>query len=232
MNQLPNLRIARVRSEIVNVLLKIYINDSAVLIWQRDNEKKRLLNTARISNVDENIGVFHLRSTSGAWSASIKGELALYFKGEEQSILFKAKNLIVEKDELIVPIPSEVRLLEKRYAPRLKLDPGNSMNNLVVQKIFENGKRKQFSVLVIDISETGVAIALSRNEAKYFYEGDAVFLIELANHGLKDMVPGRIVYLRPADYLDAILKTKGFRVGIKFDCYLSPDQIKLFNRVE
>lgn len=228
MSQVPNLRIAKVRSEIVNVLLKIYINDSSVLIWQKENEKKRILNTAKISHVDENIGVMHLRSTSGEWSTNIKGELALYFKGDEQSILFKAKNLIIQKNELIVPIPAEVRLLEKRYAPRLKLDATDSKNNLVVQKIFENGKRKQFCVTVIDISLTGVAVAVGRAEAKFFYEGDTVYVIELANNGLKNNVPGKVVYLRPVDYIDASLKTKGFRVGIKFDCYLTPEQLQLF----
>ncbi len=226
---LPNLRVAKVRSEIVNVLLKIYVTNSPVLIWQKDKETKRFLNSACVSNVDENVGVFHLRSTSGAWNSGIKGELALYFKGEEQSILFKAKNVIVQKNELIVPIPSEVRLLEKRNQPRIQLDPKNGKNNIVIQKIFENGKRKQFCVNVIDISVTGAAIILGRTDAKYFYEGDTVYVIEMANAGLKSSVPGKVVYVKPVEYFDSSLKTKGYRVGIQFACYLTSDQLQVFN---
>lgn len=226
---LPNLRIAKVYSEIVNVLLKIYVNKSQVLIWQRENETKRFLNSAVISKVDERVGVFHLRSTSGLWKSGIKGELALYFKGAEQSILFKVKNLIVQKDELLVPIPTEVRLIEKRNQPRMLLDPCNANNTIGIQKIFENGNRKHFGVSIIDISITGAAIVIGRTEAKYFYQGDTVYVIEMANMILKAPIPGKVVYVKPFDQSDSNLKTKSHRIGIQFACYLTSDQIQIFN---
>jgi len=225
MNSVPKLRVAKVHSEILGVLSKIKLSKSHVIIWQKENETKRVLNTAYISKIDLNVGVFYLSSISGQWDRAIKNELALYFKGEEESILFKAKNLIVQKNELIVPIPAEVRLLEKRNQARFNLQNKTPVN-IILQKNFEKDKKRQFSVSIIDISITGVAVALSKSEAKYFYEGDTISVIEMANLELKDFVPAKIIYLKPVQFSESHFQMKNYRAGIQFGCYLTSDHIK------
>jgi len=226
---LPNLRVVNTQEEILLILSKIQMNQSHVVIWQKENEQNRKLNTATLSLINKSIGFFHLRSISGDWNPGVNGDIALYFKGDEESILFKVKNLIVKKGELIVPIPNEVRLLEKRNRERLQLKQKESRNTLIIQKVFENDNRRQFCVPVIDISITGVAVALNKSETKYFYEGDAIYITKLAGTRLTNYISGKVVYLKPVEYYDSHFKLKNFRVGIQFDTFISKEYLNFFN---
>lgn len=226
MSFLPKLRVAKNRSEILKVLTDIYVNNSVVLIWQKENAKKRFLNTAVISHLDRNGKSFYLQSTSGEWLSQIKSGLSLYFKGEEQEILFKVSGIELSTRYLVVPIPNEVRIIDKRKYTRIQ--PENN-KNFIVHNSFKEGKRKQFSLKSIDISQSGAALSLTSIDSKFFYEGDTISLSPSTQTTFGQNVEGRVLYMKGMNDIGPTFKGKELRMGIKFLTPLTSDQLSSFN---
>lgn len=226
MSLLPKLRITKTRSDILNVLTEIYVNNSVVLIWQRDKNKKRFINTAVVSHIDRTGGCFLLQSTSGDWLSQVNPSLPLYFKGEEQEVLFKVSGVQLSNKHLLVPVPQDVHITDKRKYSRIQ--PENN-KNFIVQNAFKNGKRKQFSLKAIDISQSGAALSITSTDSKFFYEGDSIVIAPSTQTHLGHTVEGRVIYMKAKDDIGATFKGKELRLGIKFNMPITSDHLSCFN---
>ncbi len=212
---MENLRVSTLQSEIQAVLKSVMTEKRKVLVWQKDDkDEKRRVNYAQINNLNfetRSIGLVPMEDTFDSFT---KG-LTLYFRSEYSSLLFKSESNVVNKKMIIVPMPREVRLIEKRSESRYKFKkeyiPKVSISKLDKRT---NGEIK-LNVQLTDISRLGAGLVISSANHRLIRLDQEITLYAIDGKKLPHKITGNIRHItyiksRSSQFQGA------YKVGVEF----------------
>lgn len=154
------------REEILKVLSGQLQGNQIVSVWQKDTNGVRVfLSKGNLLSVDEYEGEFIIALIEIPTLNDFNSDHETFFLFEEQEFAFKArpkKGLTKEKNHLRFTVPKEMRLREMRAHPRTNYSLEEKRNAEVVFQS-RHGERKICAICpVINISEGGVCIIISK----------------------------------------------------------------------
>lgn len=213
---LENLKIENNSSEIVTTLIRMYRESSPVLVWQNSDEG-RVMKNSFIREIYPEKRFFVLTTHPDSSVFNFCQSTTIYLRGNERSILFKQKDIVVRKNKVIVKFPTEVRLYEKRFHQRFHY--GFKSNHAV--EIFHPkstmDSEEIFNFSLYDISEKGASFNLNLADQRYFFQGDKIKILRLGKKCFKQYFTGKIIYMNRTDYKINGVRCPSIKMGIHFD---------------
>lgn len=221
------LRITDSKKEIVNVLKRIQLEEEEVFIWQNHQGKRNII-YCKIEKVDPGMGNFSISPIDEAQSFQLEKKLSLYIKGEFESILFKQDVSFFTESLVILKIPSEIRIVEKRSISRKKFELSDQYK-IVIAKYEKNSKKpRKFDLFLLDISLKGISFFVSPNQLLSFSAADQFYLLQLGEKKFSTPVTSTIKYI--SRFSSAADEVKGHRIGAQFEGDLPQDIIDSINK--
>lgn len=212
-------------SEILKILHEIQQSESEILIWQKnDINDHRIVDYCKMKRIDRKLGTIVLSPSKDIFSGTFNKRMSIYFKGKEHSVLFKEQIHFVSNQLLVLNIPHELRLLEKRSSPRttFKFEDEKSV---FISKFEENMIHpRNYELILLDISSGGIAFNLSPQQHGSIKKGDTIFIVRLFNNELPNPISAEVKYTAHVNFKIKGMTKKGIRVGAKFhepDAYQS-----------
>ena len=155
-------RFSKQRPEIVKNLEKNLKGGCSVLVWQKniDGTRSFVQNMTFCSLFPEE-GVFTLKETT-EYAGPLDLNKDVYFYMEEENFIFKTKMAVVQKDIMTLQIPREIRLKEFRIHDRTYFSLDEKKSVLVIFPIKEQMNAINVSCPLINISESGACILVSK----------------------------------------------------------------------
>ena len=208
------LRISSNRTEIIKILQNIKNKSKQSVIWQ-NLENSRIVNHGKI--VDINIHKNTVKVVPDQKNTPFKFNKAftIYFRGDEQSILFKQELDLSTDNSLVINIPEEVRIIEKRINIRYILD--STENNVLhlFKRIKGTDALKEFVVQTLDISSNGLSFVIPSQYFQYFNVHDIFLIHELLQYRFYIKIKGEVVHIADIKYRDNNTFSRGYKVGVK-----------------
>ncbi|MDD4972986.1 MAG: PilZ domain-containing protein [Bacteriovorax sp.] len=218
-----NYRTAKAKKEIIDTLIDIHIESSAVLIWQNE-DGKRNVTKAKIEAIDfasDSIIFTPFSTVDENMFDQLNVNSTFYLRGNTKSIVFKqdrpAKK--TRKGFLQIFIPTEVKMFEKRSEMRLIF---TGKNLKATAEIYPGGlidiSTKAIEVDLHNVSLSGMGFFLEKKLSRLFFEKDKIKIIRIGNHGFPRPIYGEIVYTSTEqNNIDRV------RIGIRFGEILTTD---------
>ncbi len=211
-----NLRVTNDVLEIITTLNKMHQDQSPVMVWQNLGER-RIIRNAVIAAIDFSAGKIILTPDGATKSFDFVGPQTVYMRGHEKSILFKRENVKIDKRRIIVDIPKEVRMFEKRINPRIKLGFNSPYLGLIEIKVNSSTElRKEFLFNIYDLSSKGVSFNFNFKDQIYFAEGTEIFISKLGQIPFKKPIEGRVVYLKKVEFISQGNRISKMKMGVAF----------------
>ena len=211
-----NLRVTTDSLEIITTLNKMFIDQSRVLVWQNLGER-RIVHNAVIGNIDFSAGHVILVPSESHKNFDFTGPHTVYMRGHEKSILFKRESVKIEKKRILVDIPKEVRMFEKRVNPRVKLWFNSPYLGVIGIKVNSSSElRKEFVFNIFDLSATGVCFNFNFKDQIFFAEGTEIQISKLGQIPFKKPLEGRVVYLKKVEFMSQGVRFSRIKMGVAF----------------
>lgn len=217
----PQLRVAYSMREIIELLKGLNKEKKTFYVWQNDQGHRSKVD-CYIDKIDQGAGSFSIRPLDPTYKFEFEKDLVLYFKGDEKGMLFKQEIIVATKDVIILKIPREMRLIEKRASPRKVFDFYDERKMSIAKYSYESTKPRRFDLILLDYSKTGVAFFVTGQQILTFNVGDTIYLIELDGVKIKKPHAGVIKYI--TRFVGLQEETRGHRVGVQFNTPL-PDEL-------
>ncbi|HAZ13483.1 MAG: hypothetical protein A2X86_13210 [Bdellovibrionales bacterium GWA2_49_15] len=211
-----NLRVTSDSLEIITTLNKMYHDQSPVLVWQNLGER-RIIRNAVISAIDFAAGKVILVPNDPHKSFDFVGPHTVYMRGQEKSILFKRESVRIDKKRILVDIPKEVRMFEKRISHRIKLGFNSPYLGIIEIKINSSSDlRKEFSFNIYDLSAKGLSFNFNFKDQIFFAEGTEIYISKLGQIPFKIPIEGRVVYLKKIEFMSSGARISKMKMGVAF----------------
>ncbi len=199
-----DLRITKKSSEIMANLVRYSMKEGHGVLWQNLSHGRHVF-SVRLKNVivENRMVAFELSqelSTSNGPNHCLNTDLLdptdmLYFKGEGQSMLFKAEagTFFANGDMIYVPIPKVAYFPElranPRYAPKEDLAVG-------LRKFNRGQGHQQVDLQCRNFSRGGFGLTLSYVNAHLFKKSQRIFICSLGAQELPSPIEGAVAYIR------------------------------------
>lgn len=208
------LRISQNLREIARLLKKMQQNGFKVTIWQ-NIDGKREISTAYIHYINKNDRTLSLKPF-GRKKFRFDKKMSIYIHGDEQSLLFKTSPSFNSKQMIVFPIPREVRLIEKRFEPRIDIE--EKLSNEIIFDKFQGFKDKpnEFVFMCLDLSSSGLAFRIFSHDLTQFTIGNKLNIKKICNIKFDKNHQGEIVYIKAFPRKEKFGTSNIFRVGVKF----------------
>lgn len=212
------LRVSDNLREILRVLKKVFRMGTRITIWQ-NVDGKRIVGNAYIEKINKVERCIHLRPF-GQKDFSFHKNFTVYIHGIEQSLLFKSVARYNSEKMITLPIPLNIRLIEKRAEQRISIR-GKVHNEIEFEK-FKGFNDKAFAhrFIGIDISATGFSFIAFAPDLPNLTVGNSIFLKEVSGVNKAEKVSGKIVYIKAMEKKSHYATTNTFRVGVEFETRL------------
>lgn len=186
------------------------------MVWQNEDGGRTLAHCL-VKRIDRKLGTIVLQPKEFVFESTFNKRLSLYFKGNEQSILFKEQIHFASNQLLVLNIPREVRIIEKRTNPRThyKFDD----NNQIWVSKYEQGAEhpRNFELVLLDLSQGGLSFNLSSQQSGSIKKGDVIFISRIFETELQTPLVAEVKYAVHANYRFNETMRKGIRVGAQFN---------------
>lgn len=213
-----NLRVSRNRDEIFETIKTMYVDSSLLMLWQ-NHGNKRVIVYAYIEKIDFSRRRIILKTHKQGNFLAFKFDSPVYIRGDNKSILFKQERCRFNHDKIALAIPSEVRLYEQRFNPRLSTTQDIALNAYFSKRVGSgSGSQKSFAAKVLNLSTTGVCLEYLQSLGKFFYEGDSILISHFDHLRFDPPIEAQIIYIQKPAY-----SSDRLRMGIKLDKQLSQD---------
>jgi hypothetical protein len=135
--------------------------------------------------------------------ARFRKNIPLYLHANFKKLVAQVQIVYSSKSHLFVASPTEVHVLEQKKIPRIRVNNQEHRLSFLMSK-------KSYTMPIADVSNTGAAIVISKNQVKHFsYSGGKILITQVFSTKLQKPLEANVIYIRS-------LGEKGFRVGIKF----------------
>lgn len=183
-------------------------------IWQSQKDQ-RLIAKGKLTDVNLYLANLTFRPILES-QFSFSAESPLYFKDNENGILFKTNIKFVNKVNLLAELPKEIRAQELRKDRRHLVLDSYSKPTIEFNYINSYNQKKMFQEFkIIDISHQGLAFLIGKGNLTKFHQHDLVEClkicgVELKNHlatikGISQFIDKKSVY------------KDSYRVGLHFN---------------
>lgn len=227
------LRVTRNNAEIKGFFLEYIRRKSPVLLWQNmdgipqgQDGDKRIIFNGYFAHFDEKKQYLVLEYKTGPMKKpDFAKNSTLYIKGDLSSILFKADIQYHSSGKLLMPLPKEIRVLEKREDPRT--DFGYEFNGRVeFSKVNQyNMSKKSMSARIVNISKGGAAILLFSG-AHNWTEGDTLQIFSICKFEFSFPIDAEVRNIRTVQIERNNQFTSGFRIGLQFKRKLEEKELQ------
>ncbi len=205
--------------EILHILEQMVRDCTPCTIWQNISEKK-LHTECYIERIDLTLQVLVLRPTLDFFPVDFKKRFQLYFRGKTQSILFKELAHFTSDKLLVINIPREIKLLEKRSKPRLDVTNKENRIALVTKYDQQSLEARYFDLELLDISQGGLSFFMTSQQAGSIAQGDQLFFSQILSIKLQAPILATVRYATPTKLKLKLVSKKGIKVGVAFETAL------------
>lgn len=194
----------------VEKFLKYLVNNRMVFNgWQRVGEEhiQFKLFMEEINPYEPEIRIEVTNESPVKELSKLNQDLPLYLYTESKKYVAEVEIVYVAKHHFFIMPPHKMLVKKNRKVPRIRIDEKTfQKKELTIMK-----DNKSFQGSLIDISETGIGLFISKEKAKYFrYEGDTVHISQMLGKKLENSIIGHIVYCQESNDPSML------RVGIQF----------------
>ncbi len=217
-----NLRVTAFKEEILTNLESIKQNNESIFLWQEiDNNKTT--KECTIIEIDSVKNLLTLSLKNKIDLSNIDKQHTIYFRGDQESILFKCSLKEIRNNFLILDIPISIRIMDKKINSRLILD--DSELNIVVLEKSDNitSLPRKFALQLLDITQDGFTLKVSRQYQMFFNVGDRCKLISILEHKLVEDINLTVEYITKSNQIKNSNTKKWYKVGIQTDRPLPSD---------
>ncbi|MBT7611282.1 MAG: hypothetical protein HN576_16095 [Bacteriovoracaceae bacterium] len=222
---LDNLKIENNRSEIIATLIRMYRETTPVLVWQNNLNGTKLMKNSLIDGIFPELGNFVLTPLPESDVFDFCNTSTIYIRGNERSILFKEPKIVIYDKKIIVQIPRQVRMYDKRYSERFHFGLKSNYRVEIFHQKKSLNEEQIFQVSLFDISDKGASFNLSLLDQKNFNQEEVIKLVRLGNKFFPDYLMGKIIYLHRLDNKIGGIHCPSIKMGVKFDRCLSKNEL-------
>ena len=202
--------------EILTIFKDIQSSNSEILIWQKEDGGRTLAHCL-IKRIDQKLGTIVLHPKERIFEETFNKRLSLYFKGTEQSILFKEQIHFASAQMLVLNIPREIRIIDKRGNPRThyKFDD----NNQIFISKFEEGAEhaRQYELVLLDLSHGGFSFNLTTQQSGAIKKGDIILVSRIFETEIQNPLSAVVKYTTHTNCRSNGIIRKGIKVGAQFN---------------
>tara|TARA_Y100000590_G_scaffold470440_1_gene664931 strand:- start:18000 stop:18692 length:693 start_codon:yes stop_codon:yes gene_type:complete len=199
-------------NEIIGTLEEIQSEGSPVAIWETGGEKT--VERAVSWSLDLDNGQIDFHQKGSNFNHLKDKNTTVYFKGKEKSILFKQGNILPLGDHILIDIPNEVNLYDRRGEERILFGWGSP--HFARLTFTRNGKDYDLIHSIYDISPNGLALNLSPSEVQFFKSGDIIHIHKVGQSNLMIPLKAEICHIGHMDFIEGGIHFKRMKVGIRF----------------
>ena len=203
------------RTEIIDLISQIRQQPLSVLLWQ-NSSGARTISYGIIKSIDTKLGSFALSPEKQDKGFEFDKSLSIYMKGEVRDLLFKGELQFNSKNLIIINIPEQAKVIERRISARTLLNPfGNTP--LSLSKSMQRGEEtRPFALQLLDISLQGLSFKITEQHISHFHPGEQIFINAIAENRLAAPLQAKIVYLTSIKSLRQKHKAKIYKIGVLF----------------
>jgi len=198
---------------ILESLMRTQMKKNSVMVWQLENEDKRVIKNAYLKEIDAKAMSLILRSADGR-ALIFDKDLDLFIRCDDRGLLFKGEIQNLEADELEIVLPREARILENRINQRSEIRKDLDVK-MVVEKDDIAGKAR-FDLILENINTNGVGSIFSVSKLKSFNLGDKVIIREIGRHKYSSPIQCEVVHLTSIQQKTDGLTSRLIKMGLKF----------------
>lgn len=222
---LENLKIENNRSEIIATLIRMYRECTPVLVWQNNKEGNKVMKNSVIDAIFPELGYFVLCPLPEGDYFDFCHTSTIYLRGNERSILFKQPKIVIKDNKIIIQIPKQVRMYDKRFSDRIHFGLKSTLGVEIFHAKNSLSPEELFSFSLYDISERGASFNLSLLDQKYFYQDEIIKLIKIGRKSFADYVMAKIIYLHRMDNKIGGIHCPSIKMGVQFNRTLSKKEL-------
>ncbi|MBL6989232.1 MAG: hypothetical protein ISR65_05620 [Bacteriovoracaceae bacterium] len=170
------LRVTKKRSEIIEVLCELQQSVAQIKVWQ-NNQGGRKTNDVIIISVNSVSDTFLIQSKDNVGFSSFTDDVCLYFTTAHKSILLKTSIVSILPNAVVVSVPKELKIHEKRDRLRLHFKTSKMPIISFKRPILYGKSEKIWDEQIFDISSNGSAICV-RSDRRDLFKVDAKLKID------------------------------------------------------
>jgi hypothetical protein len=144
--------------DIAGILKKVQAEGSSVTLWQMKGEERIIVN-AHIFTLNPKDKSFIVKADEGS-NLEFDRTYNIYFHAGDYSFLFKKKASHLKDSVMEVPLPEEIRILNKRESERFRFINKPVKKAVLRLKSKTKTEGVDLSFDIIDISETGLGLSI------------------------------------------------------------------------
>jgi hypothetical protein len=222
---LDNLKIENNRSEIIATLIRMYRECTPVLVWQSDSDGHKFMKNSVIEAIFPELGYFVLSPLPDGDYFDFCNTSTIYIRGNERSILFKQQKIVIQDNKIIIQIPNQVRMYDKRYTERFHFGLKSNHHVEIFHSKNSMDQEQLFQVSLFDISVRGASFNMSLLDQKYFYQEEIIKVVKLGKKSFPEYLMAKIIYLHRLDNKIGGIHCPSIKMGVKFDRSLSKKEL-------
>lgn len=196
-----------------------------VLLWQNINGEKVMI-PCLITNIDpiDNKVTLYFNHTINVHK--LDPQVEIFGRCNERSLIFKSTVDDIIKNEIVINVPTEVRVLECRSYTRNIFGVDSHIYS-TVDKVEEDllGK-SNFNLRLYDISQSGASFVVKTNEKKLFKVGETLKISSFDQFEMDTPLECQVCHLTDVLQKNATSSYSFRKMGVKFDFSL-PEAIYL-----
>jgi hypothetical protein len=201
--------------DIAGIFNKLQHEGSEITLWQsKDNQ--RVVVKARIISLNPKDKSFVVKADEGSYLEFDK-DLSIYFHAGDYSFLFKKKVSDLKDSVIEVPLPDEMKILNYRESERFRFTKRNVKKAILRLKSKTKSEGINLSFDLIDISETGLGLAI---KSIHYSKLKFCTYVQLQSLGAREFPPpisAEVVHLIPCgkDEQGRTVYKMGLRLEVK-----------------
>lgn len=229
--EIEKLRVTKDSHEIRTFLKDYVTTKTEVLLWQNLDQKgkngaKRVIFKGKFILLNENKNFLLLKFELGnGEEIPFEFTSTLYIKGNLQSVLFKIEISHHSKGTILLPIPQEMRVLEKREKPRFNFGVYSEGKVEFFNYKTMRTNRKHNSAKLIDVSQGGLAMLMYTGKVHSWSEGDRFHIMRINSQTFTDTIVATINYIMPIEIERNNQTISAYRIGVHFDRDLTSSEL-------
>lgn len=210
-------------NEIIDVIRECCQKQNSVMVWQNPigvsaTDEERIISQGRMFHYNSSHSTITLEMDDNK-NSFLDLKHVLYVSSDEYVLLFKTDIINSDDEEVIIKVPHEMKVLERRTEPRTEIGADNRF------KLDLQFEKKKIAANLINLSIGGAAI-LIKGGAHIWSEGDSLTVSKICDVHLAHSLKAEVRNIRSVELSENSKTYQGIRVGIQFESKLDNDTLE------